>query len=151
MSASTRHSARRVPGVRIRLRWLLLGAAGVAAAVVVVVIASSGGSNSSTGSAPPATATVERRDLVDRQDVSGALEYADDSTLAGKVQGTLTWLPTAGHVVGRGGTLYRVDDDPVVLMYGSVPAWRAPSAGVLGGAGVRGVEGHLSPLRSEPR
>ena len=150
MSASTEQSARRVPGVRIRLRWLLLGAAGVAAAVVVVVIASSGGSNSSTGSAPPATATVERRDLVDRQDVSGALEYADDSTLAGKVQGTLTWLPTAGHVVGRGGTLYRVDEDPVVLMYGSVPAWRALSAGVSDGPDVLELERNLAALGYDP-
>jgi peptidoglycan hydrolase-like protein with peptidoglycan-binding domain len=87
---------------------------------------------------------------VNREDVSGALDYADKSTLAGQLQGTLTWLPTAGHVVRRGGTLYRVDDDPVVLMYGSVPAWRALSSGVSDGPDVLELERNLAALGYDP-
>jgi peptidoglycan hydrolase-like protein with peptidoglycan-binding domain len=150
MNASSEQGARRLPAMRIRARWLLLGAAGVAAAVIAAIIASSGGSSAENRGAPPATATVERRNLVNRQDISGALAYADDSTLAGKLQGTLTWLPTAGHVVGRGGTLYRVDDDPVALMYGSVPAWRALSAGVSDGPDVLELERNLAALGYDP-
>jgi peptidoglycan hydrolase-like protein with peptidoglycan-binding domain len=148
MNASSERSARRLPA--IRARWLVLGVVGVAAAVVIAVIASTGGSNSSTDSTPPATATVERRDLVDREDVSGALDYADKSTLAGQVQGTLTWLPPEGHVVPRGGVLYRVDDDPVVLMYGSVPVWRSLSTGVSDGPDVLEFERNLAALGYDP-
>jgi membrane fusion protein, multidrug efflux system len=148
MSASSEQTARRLPA--IRGRWIILGVVAVAAAVAIVVIASGGGSDSSTGSTPPATATVERRNLVDREDVSGALDYADKSTLAGQVQGTLTWLPDSGRVVRRGGALYRVDDDPVVLMYGSVPAWRALSAGVSDGPDVLELERNLAALGYDP-
>ena len=150
MSASSERTARRLPGLRIRRRWLVLGTAVAAAVVAVVVIASSGGSDNSTGSAPTATATVERRDLVDREDVTGQLEYADTSTLAGRIQGTVTWLPAEGREVRRGGTLYRVDDEPVVLMYGSVPAWRELSAGVSDGPDVLELERNLAALGYDP-
>jgi peptidoglycan hydrolase-like protein with peptidoglycan-binding domain len=151
MSASSEQSARRLPGIRVRRLWLLLGAATVAAAAVAVaVIASSGGSTPSAGGTAPATAAVARRDLVSRDDISGELDYADKSTLAGQVQGTLTWLPTGGKVVRRGGTLYRVDNDPVVLMYGSLPAWRALSAGVSDGPDVLELERNLERLGYDP-
>jgi peptidoglycan hydrolase-like protein with peptidoglycan-binding domain len=150
MSASSEQSARRLPGLRVRRRWLLLGAVGVAAAAVVAIVASRGGSSKPGGTASVTTAAVERRDLVSREDVSGQLDYADKSTLAGQVQGTLTWLPTAGAVVHRGGRLYRVDDEPVVLMYGSLPAWRALSAGVSDGPDVRQLERNLERLGYDP-
>jgi peptidoglycan hydrolase-like protein with peptidoglycan-binding domain len=150
MSASSEQAARRLPGIRVRRRWLVLGGAVAVAVVVVVVIASTGGSTGSNTGTSPATATVERRDLVDRQDVTGELDYADATTLAGKVQGTLTWLPSEGDVVRRGGTLYRADNDPVVLMYGSVPAWRALSAGVSDGPDVRELERNLAALGYDP-
>jgi multidrug efflux system membrane fusion protein len=150
MSASSEQSARRLPGLRVGRGWLALGVLGVGAAVAIVILASGGGSGSPANAAPPATATVARRDLVNRDDVSGALDYADKSTLAGQVQGTLTWLPDAGHVVKRGGVLYRVDDDPVVLMYGSVPAWRALSSGVSDGPDVLELERNLAALGYDP-
>jgi peptidoglycan hydrolase-like protein with peptidoglycan-binding domain len=150
MSASSGESARRLPGLRVRRGWLALGAVGVVAAVAIVILASRGGSGNQAGAALPATATVERRNLVNREDVSGALDYADKSTLGGHLQGTLTWLPAEGHVVGRGGVLYRVDDDPVVLMYGSVPAWRALSSGVSDGPDVLELERNLAALGYDP-
>ena len=147
MSASTE---RRLPGLRVRRGWLALGAVGVAAAVAIVVLASRGGSGNPAGAAPPATAGVERRDLVNREDVSGTLDYADKSTLGAHLAGTLTWLPAEGRVVGHGGVLYRADDDPVVLMYGSLPAWRGLSAGVSDGPDVLELERNLAALGYEP-
>jgi len=147
MSASTEQ---RLPGLRVRRRWLALGAVGVAAAVAIVVLASRGGSGNRAGAAPPATAGVERRDLVNREDVSGALDYADKSTLGGRLTGTITWLPAEGRVVDRGGVLYRADDDPVVLMYGSLPAWRALAAGVSDGPDVLELEHNLAALGYDP-
>jgi peptidoglycan hydrolase-like protein with peptidoglycan-binding domain len=150
MSASTEQSTRRLPGMRIRRGWLALGAVGVAVAVAVVIVASRGGSSNSTGSTPPATAAVALRDLVNRDSVTGALNYADKSSLSGQVQGTLTWLPAEGRVVRRGGTLYRVDDHPVVLMSGAVPAWRALSSGVSDGPDVLQLERNLKALGYDP-
>jgi len=82
--------------------------------------------------------------------VTGELDYGDPSTLAGRVQGTVTWLPAEGRLVRRGGVLYRVDGDPVLLMYGSVPAWRALSAGVSDGPDVQELERNLAALGYDP-
>jgi peptidoglycan hydrolase-like protein with peptidoglycan-binding domain len=43
-----------------------------------------------------------------------------------------TQLPDNGDKVGCGGVLYRVDDKPVVMLCGSVPAYRALHEGVTG-------------------
>ena len=39
-----------------------------------------------------------------------------------------TMLPTVGRVVRRGGALYAIGGEPVVLLYGAVPPWRAFAA-----------------------
>ena len=64
--------------------------------------------------------------------------------------GTLTSMARAGSVVQRGGVLYRLDGDPIVLMYGSTPAYRALKAGVADGADVRELEQNLAALGFDP-
>jgi hypothetical protein len=49
-----------------------------------------------------------------------------------QAQGTYTKLPQIGEVISQGQVLYRVDDSPVVLLYGSTPAYRSLSAGSTG-------------------
>jgi hypothetical protein len=49
-----------------------------------------------------------------------------------QARGTYTKLPAPGQVVHQGRVLYRVDDRPVVLLYGSTPAYRTLSAGANG-------------------
>jgi hypothetical protein len=76
---------------------------------------------------------VTRRDITATTPVSATLGYAGSWTVRGQGGGTLTWLPSAGRVIGQGQALYRVDNgSPVVLLYGSVPAWRALDEGVTG-------------------
>ena len=41
----------------------------------------------------------------------------------------MTWLPKVGQVVRQGQVLYRVNEAPVVLLYGATPAYRAPGRG----------------------
>ena len=41
----------------------------------------------------------------------------------------MTWLPKVGQVVRQGQVLYRVDEAPVVLLYGATPAYRALAEG----------------------
>jgi hypothetical protein len=53
--------------------------------------------------------------------------------VTGKGSGTLTWLPPPGKVIRQGKTLYQTGNgSPVVLLYGSVPAWRTLDEGVTG-------------------
>jgi hypothetical protein len=94
---------------------------------------------------PPATAAVTRQDLVDTQQVDGTLGYGDEHQLAGGSQGVLTWLPAAGSTVSRGKALYRVDNEPVVLLYGSMPLYRKLTVDVEG-PDVQELEANLAAL-----
>jgi len=61
------------------------------------------------------------------------LGYAESYTVRGQGGGALTWLPSAGQVIRQGQALYRVDNgSPVVLLPGSVPAWRTLDEGLTG-------------------
>jgi hypothetical protein len=124
---------------RGRGRW-------VAAGMVVVVVAggaaawaagafSLNGSPGPVGQGAPAPATepVTRQYLASQTPVNATLGYAGSYTVTGKGGGTLTWLPSAGRVIREGQVLYRIDNGvPVVLLYGSVPAWRTLDEGVTG-------------------
>jgi hypothetical protein len=74
-------------------------------------------------------ATVTRRSLAATTPVNGTLGYAGSYTVLGQLPGTITWLPTVGQVIRRGQVLYRVDGYPVVLLYGSTPAYRTLAEG----------------------
>lgn len=126
---------------------------GASAAVVAVGAAAAaafgltaGGSTPSAASdLPPATAAVTRQTLGDTESVDGSLGYGPTTKLAARLAGTATWVPTAGAVVSRGGTLYSVDRNPVVLLYGSIPAYRTLASGVEG-ADVLQLERNLKAL-----
>ncbi|HEU5387195.1 MAG TPA: efflux RND transporter periplasmic adaptor subunit [Streptosporangiaceae bacterium] len=83
--------------------------------------------------APSATAVVSRQDLSAVTPVTATLGYAGSYTVTGQGGGTLTWLPSPGRVIRQGQAVYRVDNgSPVVLLYGSVPAWRTLYEGLNG-------------------
>jgi multidrug efflux system membrane fusion protein len=114
---------------RKRLRWLAAGtlAAAAAAVLVVVLLGSGSGGHHGAETGVPAgdiTAVVTRRTLSESSTVDGTLGYGATLELYDRLGGTFTWLPSVGAVIGRGGTLWRIDNLPVVLMYGSVPAYR---------------------------
>ena len=97
------------------------------------------------------TATVERRDLVDREDVDGTLGYADTGSLVAGASGTITRLRAAGAVVRRGDALYWLDGAPAAfLLYGRLPAWRDFQPGMEDGADVRQLERNLRALGYDP-
>ncbi|MFJ4621943.1 peptidoglycan-binding protein [Streptomyces sp. NPDC088812] len=139
-------------GRRSRRRPLrLLAALGVLAAVGGAAAAGTqfgdqgSGSESKDGGLPPATAEVTRQTLRDSLTADGELGYGTSATAAGRLPGTVTRLPEADERITRGEDLYRVDDTPVVLMYGSVPAYRALRTG-LEGADVKQLESNLEAL-----
>jgi hypothetical protein len=77
-------------------------------------------------------ATVQRRTLSETTQFNGTLGYAGSYTVWGLAPGRVTWRPEAGDVVRQGDVLYRVDEAPVLLLYGAIPAYRALGEGVTG-------------------
>lgn len=111
--------------------------AGLAGLTVVVVAASVAGVLALRGSGAPTaadptpslhTATVVRSDLAQSTTVPGSIGFGGATPVAGRGTGTVTWLPAVGDVVSRGAQLFRVDDQPVVLLLGSLPLYRPLSA-----------------------
>ena len=94
---------------------------------------------------PPATAVVTRMTLVETVKVSGTLGYGEPTTVTGRTAGTITWLPAEGAIVERGGTVYRRDELPVPLLYGTVPMYRVLVSGAEG-SDVRELEENLAAL-----
>jgi peptidoglycan hydrolase-like protein with peptidoglycan-binding domain len=103
-----------------------------------------------TPAAPTATATVARQDLNGQTKVSGTLGYAGNSTVQSPLSGRITWLPTAGQVIRRGGTLLAVNNQPVQLFYGTLPPWRDLQVGVDDGPDVKQLEQNLAALGYDP-
>jgi peptidoglycan hydrolase-like protein with peptidoglycan-binding domain len=142
------------PGRRRSLRW----AAGVLA---VAVLGAAGwwavghpgldtGSPAAAPAAPTATATVQRQDLNGQTKVDGTLGYAGSASVQSPLSGRITWLPTAGQLIRRGGTLLAVDNKPVQLFYGAKPAWRDLQVGVDDGPDVKQLEQNLAALGYDP-
>jgi hypothetical protein len=136
---------------RRRARWVVGGTAVVVAAAVgtvVVLTRVSAGAVAAPpqGPAPAATTTVARTDLADRRSVSGKLGYGTETTLGGRKQGTITWLPDSATVISRGGVVYKVDAKPVPLFLGDIPLYRAVGPGVTNGPDVKVIEENLKAL-----
>jgi len=119
--------------------WVAAGlvvvlAAGVVSAWRTGVFSPAASSGSGQLGAPaPATAAVTRQDLSAVTPVTATLGYADSYPVTGRGDGTLTWLPSPGQVIGQGQVLYKTGNgSPVVLLYGSVPDWRSLDEGVTG-------------------
>ncbi|HEY3261855.1 MAG TPA: peptidoglycan-binding protein, partial [Pseudonocardiaceae bacterium] len=95
---------------------------------------------------PPATAKVTRTTLVETKKVSGTLGYGDPAPIrAAAGRGTLTWIAPVGSTVTRGEPLFKVDERPVVALYGSLPLYRTLRAGVEG-SDIKQFEENLSKL-----
>ncbi|MEU6813087.1 peptidoglycan-binding domain-containing protein [Streptomyces sp. NPDC046831] len=106
---------------------LVASAVVLVAAVAVIGALGLGGGGDEGPSAPPRSGSVvavKRGNLAERTAVDGRLGYGTEIPLPVKATGTVTWLPEQGETVGRGGTLLRVDDRPVVLLYGMLPMYR---------------------------
>jgi len=137
-----------------RRRRVALAGAGLAAvgtATVLVVLAGSSGTGAAeTPATTTVTATVERRDLIQTDDEPGTLGYQDSRIAYAALAGTVTWLPAPGQVVAPDHRLFALDGQPVVLMRGSVPMYRALATGITDGPDVRELESDLVALGYDP-
>lgn len=143
------HPVRRSRRTRTRARRLIVALAVLAAvggaAAAGLGLGDRGSHQGKAGQLPPATATVTRQTLKDSRAEDGSLGYGTSVSAVGRVPGTVTRLPESGEEITRGKALYRVDDRPVVLMYGAVPAYRTLRTGDEG-ADVEELERNLRAL-----
>jgi peptidoglycan hydrolase-like protein with peptidoglycan-binding domain len=122
---------------------------GAAVAATVLISTSSGAdtsSSSSTVNKGESTAKVIRGDISSTDTVASTLSYASTRPLLNQASGVLTSEPDAGSVIDRGGVIYRVDDQPVVLMFGDVPAYREMSTSSTAGPDVAELKLNLIAL-----
>ena len=139
----------------LRRRHLAVAALlAVACAVVAIVLVGGrhgrGGMPDTGVPAGDTTAMVERRTLTESSTVDGTLGYGAALELYDRLSGTFTWLPPVGATIARGGTLFRLDNLPVVLMYGTVPAYRALRKDVSDGPDVAQLNRNLIDLGYDP-
>ena len=122
-------------GRRWRVALAVIAVLAIVAAALAVAGVLKGATEQGTGGAGSfntSTAVVARRMLVSQTQVSATLADAGSYSVVNQASGTLTRLPAVGTVVRQGQALYQADGQPVVLLYGHVPAWRALSAGMTG-------------------
>jgi peptidoglycan hydrolase-like protein with peptidoglycan-binding domain len=133
----------------MRRTLLLAGAVAVVlgGAIAGLVLAFGSGAKEPEASSalPPATAKVRRTRLVETKTVSGTLGYGEPVPIGAAERGTLTWIAPVGSTVRRGDPLFKVDERPVVALYGSLPLYRTLRTG-LTGRDVRELERNLTAL-----
>jgi peptidoglycan hydrolase-like protein with peptidoglycan-binding domain len=122
-------------GRRRRGRWLAIAGVAVIVAgggVAVEVshpFAPTHAAQQTGNGAATSLATVTRRAITAQTQVSGTLGYAGSYGVINKAGGTYTSLPGTGSVIRQGDVLYRVNGAPVVLLYGTTPAYRSLAEG----------------------
>jgi hypothetical protein len=141
----------------MRRRHVLAGVAALAVVAVSVVIAvtSAQHTTSTARAQPTGTALVQRGPLLAMVSLDGILAYRgqpDGSpyTVIDRAVGTYTRLPAAGDAVACGDELYRVDDAPVLLLCGAIPAYRSLQQGDTGND-VRELNANLHGLGVDGR
>lgn len=140
-------------GERSRRGWIW--AIAIVALVVAWIVVTSllSGRQSETGIDDGTLNTAEAtiRDLADETIYDATLGRPVAGQLTAGVSGTVTWVPEPGTVVNSGETLFAIDDKPVVLVDGDVPAFRSLQLGeetLTISAGANGVVTWLAPVGS---
>ncbi|MGW1657147.1 peptidoglycan-binding protein [Streptomyces atratus] len=139
-------------GARRRRRGPVILGSGillVAAVGVVGALGLGGGGAGADGASGRGTGgqavRVARGTLTDRTEIDGRLGHGPEVPFRIKKSGTVTWLPESDKIVRRGETVLRVDDRPVVLLYGTLPMYRGlgmtEAEGAAAGSGAGGGHG----------
>jgi hypothetical protein len=124
--------------VTARRPALVAGLAGAAAVGAAAAVSLAGAQASPAAPQLPRleTATVSRTTLTESVLTEGMLGYQASPPVITAMTGIYTWLPVPGQVIRPGHALYRVDNQPVFLLAGSVPAWRSFELGMTRGPDV---------------
>lgn len=108
-------------------------------------------SASPTAGSTVETAAIERRTMAATEDLDGTLAYDGEVSVVAGSGGTLTWLPSPGSVIKRGGRLFELDGRRHPRLFiGNRPLWRTLEAGMTDGHDVKAIETNLKALGHAP-
>jgi peptidoglycan hydrolase-like protein with peptidoglycan-binding domain len=130
-----------------RRRWVLATAGVGLAALIAGYAAWAPGEDEQP--APPlavSTAEVTTGSVVSETKAAGTVQYASTVPITSGLSGVVTELPAPGASIGVGAVAYRVDTRPVIMLSGTVPAWRDFSSDMTDGEDVRQLEQNLRNL-----
>ncbi|MBT3154128.1 efflux RND transporter periplasmic adaptor subunit [Streptomyces sp. CHD11] len=151
--APDRDPASREPSARRGSRFTRPGVVTATAVLLTVGIgagllwARDDGAGPATGSGPEIrTVAVTRTDLAGTREIQGTLGYTAPRTVRGPAEGRTTWFAAQEKTVERGQPLYRVDERPAVVFYGSTPLYRRLDTVGLTGRDVQVVADNLKAL-----
>jgi peptidoglycan hydrolase-like protein with peptidoglycan-binding domain len=136
------------PGSRRRqVTWLALAAVVVAAGAGAGVWLWVGEASTEVPAAPGpvATAVVELGTLSATESWDGTLDHGAPFTVASGGEGVITRLAGQGETVTRGDELFGLNEQPVTLLYGTVPMFRNLGPGDSG-ADVEQLQKNLAEL-----
>jgi peptidoglycan hydrolase-like protein with peptidoglycan-binding domain len=102
----------------------LIGLGLAAAAAAIVVAVRPHGGSAAEEQITVRTVEITRTDLSSAHTLRGTLGFGTAQPLKGMREGVVTWLPAPGTTIVRGQPVYRVNDEPAPLFYGSVPLYR---------------------------
>ncbi len=139
-------STRRWPYVVL---GLALGAAAVVGADIVVDSSDAPASEAGGLELDLATAPVEIRDLIEEVDWVADLGYGTAVDVRAAADGIVTATASIGTVLRRGDIVLEIDERPVSVFYGAVPAWRDLAEGDEG-VDVAQLETNLVALGYDP-
>lgn len=118
------------PRRRPRLWLWIIGLAvvvGIAAVVLAVLSANDSATPADTTAALSFEAVVQT-DLVQVDSFDGTLGTESGDPVNSPAQGTVTGTAAVGTTIDQGDTFLTVDNEPVVLLYGDLPAYRTLTA-----------------------
>jgi putative peptidoglycan binding protein len=127
-----------------RWAWVIAGL-GLVAALVAALGLNPGGQPEPRPSRVWDTVQIARERLVSYVTVDGEVGFGPAQPFATRAEGTITWLAPVNTTVERGRPLLRVDDKPVILLYGPLPMYRV-LAETLVGQDVAQLEQNLKQL-----
>ena len=113
------------PSSRFRRRRLVWVGSMAIIAVLALVLLANNDSPTEVNAAPSLNfADVVRTDLVEQETFDGTLGSVEDDPIVTQIGGTITAIAAPGETVAQGESLFSVDSEPVILLYGDLPAFR---------------------------
>ncbi len=106
--------------------WLGVVAVALAAGIVVVavVFSQSDSDSNEAGNATLEFFEIALGDLIQEDSLGGTLGSIQDDPIKTRIGGTVTSVPDPGEEIGSGETIFEIDNQPVVLLDGTTPAFR---------------------------
>jgi len=111
-----------------RRSWVWYTLIGIVLVVVVLsavfLLQRNGTPTEAAEDAPLNFAEVIITDLIQEKNFNGVIGSIQDDPVKTMLGGTLTDIPAAGETINQGETLFAIDNEPVILLYGELPAYR---------------------------